>query len=83
MKVLIVFVHESHKSFNAALLDTAVKTLKDAGHEVTVSDLYAMKFNNTPSQADITGIDWLIDWLITWLTACFQPSCSKSRHSTA
>lgn len=57
MKVLIVFVHESHKSFNAALLDTSVKALKDAGHEVTVSDLYAMKFNNTPSQADITGID--------------------------
>jgi len=35
-------------------MDTAVKALKDAGHEVTVSDLYAQKFNNTPSKADVT-----------------------------
>lgn len=55
MKVLIVFVHESIKSFNGALMDTAVKTLKEAGHDVTVSDLYAQKFNSTPSKADITG----------------------------
>jgi NAD(P)H dehydrogenase (quinone) len=55
MKVHIVFVHELHKSFNGALLDVAVKALKDAGHEVTVSDLYAMKFNPVLSQADIRG----------------------------
>jgi NAD(P)H dehydrogenase (quinone) len=55
MKVHIVFVHEQRKSFNGALLDVAVKALKDAGHEVTVSDLYAMKFNPVLSQADIRG----------------------------
>jgi len=53
MKVLIVFVHESRKSFNGGLLDAAVQTLTKAGHEVTVSDLYGMRFNSTPSQRDI------------------------------
>lgn len=44
MKVLIVIAHEEPRSFNAAMKDLAVETLEKAGHSVTVSDLYAMKF---------------------------------------
>lgn len=54
MKVLIVFAHESRSSFNGALLDAAVQRFKDDGHEVMVSDLYGMNFNNKPSEHDIT-----------------------------
>ena len=40
MKVLIVYAHSQPTSFNAAMLKTAVDTLKAEGHEVKVSDLY-------------------------------------------
>ena len=52
MKVLIVHAHYEDKSFNSALKDLAVKTLSEAGHEVQVSDLYAMNWNPVASQAD-------------------------------
>ncbi|PKO94137.1 MAG: NAD(P)H dehydrogenase [Betaproteobacteria bacterium HGW-Betaproteobacteria-10] len=52
MKVLIVHAHYEAKSFNSALKDVAVKTLTEAGHEVQVSDLYAMNWNPVASQAD-------------------------------
>jgi len=45
MNVLIVFAHPEPKSFNGALFDTAVKTLRAAGHTVATSDLYRMGFN--------------------------------------
>jgi len=45
MKILIVFAHPEHQSFNGALFRTAVETLTAAGHEVKTSDLYAMGFN--------------------------------------
>lgn len=44
MKVLYVYAHQEPTSFNAALKDTALSALKEKGHEVKVSDLYAMKF---------------------------------------
>ncbi|MES2492988.1 MAG: NAD(P)H-dependent oxidoreductase [Pseudomonadota bacterium] len=52
MKVLIVYAHSQEGSFNAALLRTAVDTLTSEGHEVQVSDLYAMGFNPVASAAD-------------------------------
>lgn len=52
MKVLIVYAHSQPTSFNSALLRTAVDTLKGQGHEVRVSDLYAMNFNPVASAAD-------------------------------
>ena len=55
MKVLIVYAHMEAKSFNAALLEAAVTTLTACGHNVTVSDLYAMKFNPVISRQDTTG----------------------------
>ena len=44
MKVLIVHAHPEPNSLNGALKDIAVATLEGAGHEVRVSDLYAMKW---------------------------------------
>ncbi|MCL2737018.1 MAG: NAD(P)H-dependent oxidoreductase [Propionibacteriaceae bacterium] len=45
MKVHIVFAHVTHDSFTGALLDAFVQGLDEAGHEHTISDLYAMDFN--------------------------------------
>lgn len=45
MRVFIVHAHPEAKSFNGAMTETAVVSLEAAGHEVQVSDLYAMGFN--------------------------------------
>ncbi|MFJ4677841.1 NAD(P)H-dependent oxidoreductase [Kitasatospora sp. NPDC088783] len=42
MKTLIVHAHPEPKSLNGSLTDHAVTVLRAAGHEVRVSDLYAM-----------------------------------------
>ena len=55
MKVLIVYAHSQGASFNAAMLRTAVTTLEADGHDVRVSDLYAMGFNPVASEADFTA----------------------------
>jgi NAD(P)H dehydrogenase (quinone) len=47
MNVLIIFAHPEPASFNAALKNEAVAALTQAGHAVTVSDLYAMGWNPT------------------------------------
>ena len=39
---MIVYAHPEPKSLNGSLKDLAVATLEGAGHEVRVSDLYAM-----------------------------------------
>lgn len=54
MKVFIVFAHPEPRSFGRALLERGVATLRDCGHEVQVSDLYAMNFNPVASGADFT-----------------------------
>jgi NAD(P)H dehydrogenase (quinone) len=56
MKVFIVFAHpEPHRSFGRALLDRSVETLQGSGHEVRVSDLYAMRFNPVASAEDFSS----------------------------
>jgi NAD(P)H dehydrogenase (quinone) len=45
MRVFIVHAHHEPKSFNAALTREAVSALALAGHQVQVSDLYAMGFD--------------------------------------
>lgn len=45
MRVLIVFAHAEPSSFNGAMLRAGVAALTAAGHEVQVSDLYAMGFD--------------------------------------
>jgi NAD(P)H dehydrogenase (quinone) len=55
MKVLIVHAHPEPKSFTAALRDQAVATLESQGHEVQVSDLYAMNWNPVASADDFSS----------------------------
>lgn len=45
MNVLIVHAHPEPASFNAAMTQAAVEVLTGQGHQVTVSDLYAMGFH--------------------------------------
>jgi NAD(P)H dehydrogenase (quinone) len=54
MRVLIVFAHPEPRSFGHALLKRGTETLLSQGHEVQVSDLYAMKFNPVATGADFT-----------------------------
>jgi len=51
-RVLIVNAHPEPRSFNAALRDVAVDVLQAQGHEVWVSDLYAMGFKAVLDRAD-------------------------------
>ena len=55
MNVLIVYAHPEPASFNGAMKDVAVETLTTAGHAVTVSDLYAMRFNAVVGAEDFRG----------------------------
>lgn len=45
MKVLVIFAHPSHESFNYSLLEAFVKGVKTAGNEIEVIDLYKDKFD--------------------------------------
>jgi NAD(P)H dehydrogenase (quinone) len=45
MNSFIVYWHPEPRSFNAALLRTAVETLAGSGHSVNTSDLHAMRFD--------------------------------------
>jgi NAD(P)H dehydrogenase (quinone) len=45
LRVFIVHAHHEPKSFNGAMTREATAALAAAGHEVAVSDLYAMRFN--------------------------------------
>ena len=56
MKVLIVYWHPEPQSFNHAMLETAEKALRDAGHEVQVSDLLAMDFQAASTRANFTTV---------------------------
>lgn len=44
MNVLIVHAHPEPQSFCSALCETAQRTLRDAGHDVQVSNLHASEF---------------------------------------
>ncbi|CAN7692835.1 NAD(P)H-dependent oxidoreductase [Caballeronia sp. LjRoot29] len=52
MKVLIVYAHPEPTSLNGALRDVAVHELEAQGHEVRVSDLYAMNWKAEIDRAD-------------------------------
>ncbi|MEU2855407.1 NAD(P)H-dependent oxidoreductase [Streptomyces syringium] len=51
-KILVVSAHPDPRSLNAALTTFAVDHLRAAGHEVRVSDLYAMKWKATVDADD-------------------------------
>lgn len=56
MQVFIVFAHPESQSFNGALLRTAIETLNQVGHQVEISDLYAMKFNPVSGRHNFTSV---------------------------
>ncbi|MFI9049302.1 NAD(P)H-dependent oxidoreductase [Streptomyces sp. NPDC053427] len=51
-KILVVSAHPEPRSLNAAMTTFAVEHLRAAGHEVRVSDLYAMKWKATVDADD-------------------------------
>ncbi len=55
MKVFIVHAHPEPKSFNAALTRLAVETFEGGGHQVVVSDLYAMGWNPASGPHNFTN----------------------------
>ncbi|RJF70466.1 NAD(P)H-dependent oxidoreductase [Rhodopseudomonas palustris] len=52
MNVLLVYAHPEPRSLNGALRDVAVAELQCLGHEVQVSDLYAMGWKAAIDRAD-------------------------------
>jgi NAD(P)H dehydrogenase (quinone) len=56
MKVLLVFAHPEPRSLNGALRDVAIKELKAQGHEVRVSDLYAISWKSEVDRADFLSL---------------------------
>ena len=57
MHVLILYANPEPTSFCGALKDTAVAAISAAGHQVTVSDLYAEGFNPVAGRHDFQHAD--------------------------
>lgn len=55
MRVLIVYAHPEPRSFNSSLLSVALDVFRGKGHEVTVSDLYAQRFNPVAGPNDVVS----------------------------
>jgi NAD(P)H dehydrogenase (quinone) len=56
MRVFIVHAHHEPKSFNGAMTEVAIAALRGAGHEVEVSDLYAMGFDPVSDRRNFTTV---------------------------
>jgi NAD(P)H dehydrogenase (quinone) len=56
MRVFIVHAHPEPKSFNGAMTRAASEALREAGHEIEVSDLYAMGFNPVSGRANFLTV---------------------------
>jgi NAD(P)H dehydrogenase (quinone) len=52
VNVLIVYEHPEPQSFNAAMKNLAIEVLTNAGHQVQVSDLYALNFSPASGPID-------------------------------
>ncbi|MCL6607204.1 MAG: NAD(P)H-dependent oxidoreductase [Geminicoccaceae bacterium] len=52
MNVLLVHAHPEPRSFCAAMRDRAAAVLRSSGHAVTLSDLYAMRFDPVAKAED-------------------------------
>jgi NAD(P)H dehydrogenase (quinone) len=57
MNVLIVYAHPEPRSLNGAIRDFAVQRLRRAGHDVRVSDLYAMRWKESVDANDFLDRD--------------------------
>jgi NAD(P)H dehydrogenase (quinone) len=56
MNVFIIYAHPEPNSFNGALKDLAVSELTSLGHQVKVSDLYAMNFKAIADRNDFQNL---------------------------
>ncbi len=56
MRVFIVHAHHERQSFNGAMTREAVSALKSEGHDVEVSDLYAMQFDPVSDRRNFTTV---------------------------
>lgn len=56
MRVFIVHAHPEPQSFNGAMTREASAALTAAGHDVVVSDLYAMGFNPVSDRRNFTTV---------------------------
>src|SRR3569832_2507293 len=56
MRVLLVLAHAEPTSFNGAMARAGVAALETAGHEVIVSDLYAMGFDPVSDRRNFTTV---------------------------
>jgi len=56
MHALIVHAHPEPQSFCSALACRARQVLHDAGHDVQMSDLYAMKWDPVSSRSNFTSV---------------------------
>lgn len=54
LKIFIVYAHHEPNSFNYALFETATKVLTEQGHQVKVSDLYAMNWDPVSDRRNFT-----------------------------
>lgn len=67
MNILLVYAHPEPKSLNGSIKDFTIKHLEDGGHQVQVSDLYAMKWkaaldaNDSSVQLDSQRFDPYLD----------------------
>lgn len=57
MKILIIYAHPEPQSMNGAMFNSAIDTLTKAGHEVQISDLYAMQFNPVSDRSNFTTVN--------------------------
>lgn len=53
MPVLVILAHPNSGSFNHAIADTVVRTLKECGHEVILHDLYREEFDPVLPESEI------------------------------
>jgi len=74
MNVLIVYAHPEPRSLNGSLKEFAVRRLRAAGHEVQVSDLYAMNWKAPVDASDSLDRD---------PEARFDPSLDSKRAYAA
>jgi len=55
MRCLVVYCHPCEESFNRAILETVLKALRDANHEIRLTDLYADGFEPVMSAEERRG----------------------------
>lgn len=56
MKLFILHAHHETQSFNGAMTRAAAQAATDAGHQVIVSDLHAMKFDPVSDRRNFTTV---------------------------